>query len=76
MNTTESTKTKIFLLTSSYDNFCGNDVFDSPFAISDNERNNQCYDFIKGFLLLPLIPVMIMCDIVSYPVRKLLSYFL
>lgn len=41
----------------------------TPQAVSDRQRNDQCCKFMGGIILIPFTPVMIVCDLVSYPFR-------
>lgn len=68
-NKQNSGKTKVLPLFSTYGTFCSNDVLDAPQAVSDRQRSIQCCKFMEGIILIPFAPVMIVCDIVSYPFR-------
>ena len=69
-----NSRTRIFPSFSKYGNFCTNDVLDVKPAVSDAERSKQCCDCMGGFILLPFTPVMIICDLVSYPFRVITNH--
>jgi hypothetical protein len=69
----DSKKTQLWYMTSKYGNFCGKDVLDARQAVSDSERYNQCSNCLCGCIILPFIPVLIIGDILSFPIRKLIN---
>jgi hypothetical protein len=65
------TNTKPLYCTSKYGNFCVEKVLDVGYAVSDHDSNAQCCDCMTGFICLPFLPAMCICDVITYPIRRL-----
>jgi hypothetical protein len=67
-------RTKLWYMTSKYGNFCCSDVLDARQAQSDSESSKQCGECLCGGLIFPFSPLLVLCDLISYPIRGLVNY--